>query len=272
MELTVRGLPIHYEEAGSGRPLVVLHGWPADHRLPSHHLEPIFAERKGWRRIYPDLPGMGQTPGADWINCQDDMLEIVLEFLEIVAPGQRMAVGGVSYGGYLALAVARHRAARLAGLMLWTPMMHAFRRDTRLPAFQVLIDDPHVVADVGPDEQLWLRMAVVRSPETLRAFRESVKPGIMAADHAFIARIEQRYALSVDPVPLLEPFAGPSLVVTGRQDSACGYADALDLDDQLPRATFAVLDRAGHGVAEEQRVLFRALVADWLDRMEAEPA
>ncbi len=37
---------------------------------------------------------------------------------------------------------------------------------------------------------------------------------------------------------------------------------------QFPRATFAVLDRAGHGLTMEQTGLFRALVAEWLDRVE----
>ena len=64
------------------------------------------------------------------------------------------------------------------------------------------------------------------------------------------------------------PFVGPSLVLTGRQDSECGYLDAWDLLEDLPHATFAVLDRAGHAVAEERQPLFRALVDDWLDRIE----
>ncbi len=36
------------------------------------------------------------------------------------------------------------------------------------------------------------------------------------------------------------------------------------------RATFAVLDRAGHGVRAEQRTLVGALVGEWLDRLEAD--
>lgn len=36
----------------------------------------------------------------------------------------------------------------------------------------------------------------------------------------------------------------------------------------MPRATFAVLDRAGHGLPEEQPAVFKALAHDWLDRVE----
>lgn len=48
----------------------------------------------------------------------------------------------------------------------------------------------------------------------------------------------------------------------------CGYRDAWDLLDNYPRATFAVLDRAGHFVDIEQHVLCHALMRDWLDRVE----
>ena len=56
-------------------------------------------------------------------------------------------------------------------------------------------------------------------------------------------------------------------MVTGRQDSTVGYAAAWDLLERYPRATFAVLDRAGHALPHEQPELLRALVAEWLDRV-----
>ncbi len=46
------------------------------------------------------------------------------------------------------------------------------------------------------------------------------------------------------------------------------YHDTYALLDSYPRATFAVLDRAGHMLALEQKSLFRALVNEWLDRVE----
>jgi hypothetical protein len=48
----------------------------------------------------------------------------------------------------------------------------------------------------------------------------------------------------------------------------CGYTETWDLLENFPRATFAVLDRAGHGLALEQKGLFRALVGEWLDRVD----
>jgi pimeloyl-ACP methyl ester carboxylesterase len=57
-------------------------------------------------------------------------------------------------------------------------------------------------------------------------------------------------------------------VVVGRQDSTVGYAGQWDLLDEYPRATFAVLDRAGHALPHEQPELLGALLREWLRRVE----
>ena len=65
-----------------------------------------------------------------------------------------------------------------------------------------------------------------------------------------------------------EPLSAPALIVTGRQDAVVGYRDAWSIIENFPRATFAVLDRAGHTLEVDQQPLFRALVNEWLDRVE----
>jgi len=47
-----------------------------------------------------------------------------------------------------------------------------------------------------------------------------------------------------------------------------GYAAASDLVDYYPRASLAVVDEAGHALPHEQPGLLRALLADWLARVE----
>jgi pimeloyl-ACP methyl ester carboxylesterase len=129
------------------------------------------------------------------------------------------------------------------------------------------------VASLAPDEHGWLGRSVAQTAANLEFFRSAVMPGVRIADQAFLERLDAGPNLSIDVSrPLPEPFAGPTLIVAGRQDNVVGWADTLPLLDSFPRATLAILDRAGHGVRAEQRTLVAALVGDWLDRMEAEPS
>ena len=268
MECQVRDIPVYYEEIGAGRPLLMLHGSHTDHREMIHNMEPLFEQRDGWRRIYPDLPGRGKTPGADWIRSEDQMLEVTLEFLDAVAPGERFALAGNSYGGYLARGVVYRRRTQMEGVMLGVPSVERYRSKSDLPPHQVLVHDPDFVSAIEEDERMILQVAVVQSPERLAGFRASIKPGLVVADRAFLERVDANPEFSFDVDKPAEPFPAPALIVTGRQDSLCGYRDAWTLLDNYPRATFAVLDRAGHGVSNEQQALFRALVSEWLDRVE----
>jgi pimeloyl-ACP methyl ester carboxylesterase len=52
----VRGLRLHYLEAGSGPPVLLLHGWPTNAQLWRRSLPPLSASR---RAIALDLPGFG---------------------------------------------------------------------------------------------------------------------------------------------------------------------------------------------------------------------
>jgi pimeloyl-ACP methyl ester carboxylesterase len=95
-------------------------------------------------------------------------------------------------------------------------------------------------------------------------------PAYRAADYEFLARLEANYLLTGAAGRPGPPFARPSLILTGHQDSRVGYRGAWGLVEELPRATYAVLDLAGHHLGRIERPgLFRALVGDWLERMEA---
>jgi pimeloyl-ACP methyl ester carboxylesterase len=272
MQVEVLGLPVNYEDVGDGRPVVFLHGGGTDHRLMTVAFEPVFDGRAGWRRIYPDLPGMGRTPAADWIEGEDDMLAVVEGFVDAVVPGnEQVALVGASYGGYLALGFVHRRPEKLDGLALVAPAYRSEGAADRLPAHQVFARDDALVASLAEDERPWLGRSVVQVAETLEFFRAGVMPGLRLADFAFLDRLEAGPNLSTDvTAPLPAPFPAPTLILAGRQDSVVGWADAIPLLDSFPRATYAVLDRAGHGVRAEQNVLFQALVAEWLDRVELE--
>lgn len=268
MQCKVRNLDIYYEESGAGRPLFVLHGMPLDHRHILNDLEPVFEKRTGWRRIYPDLPGMGQTRAADWITHQDHMLDILLDFIDAVATGERLAVAGTSYGGYLARGVVHHRGAQVDGLMINVPFITQDPQKLVLPKHQVIHEDADFLAALQPSEQDLRDIVVAQSLALLDVDRRFLRPAAAIADQPFLDRLDHDFSFSFDVDTLPQPFPAPALILTGRFDPWVGYREAYQLLDSYPRATFAVLDRAGHALSVEQPVLFRALVGEWLDRVE----
>jgi pimeloyl-ACP methyl ester carboxylesterase len=267
----VDGVRVHYVEHGSGAPgaatAVLVHGFPVDHRIMTGAFEPVFAGRPGWRRLYIDLPGMGRTSAPD-VASTDDVFRILRGTVEALVPDGRYVVVGQSYGGYLARGLAAADPGRVAGLAAVVTVVEPRHELRQLPERQVLVRHAELAERVGAEALEAEEILVVQTEETWEATRHQVDPGLAAADPAVTARIGGSYAgtFAVEPAP----FERPVLVVVGRQDSVTGYRDAWELVEHYPRATFAVLDRAGHALNIEQRGLFEALVSEWLDRVEEE--
>ncbi len=268
MEAIVKSLPVYYEEFGTGIPILMLHGQPVDHRWMAANMEPVFQNRPGWRRIYPDLPGQGKTPGADWITTQDHILEVMAEFIQTVAPNRRFVVAGLSYGGYLARGMVHRLGSLMDGVALWIPQVETDKTKLQAPAHQIVVEDAQFLVALTPQTNFLPGMAVVQKVETIEWFRTYGQPAFALADWAFLDRIGDlsSFTFPVDQLPA--PFPGPALIVTGRQDSMVGYKNAWEILDNYPRGTFAVLDRAGHFLDIEQTPLLQTLTAEWLDRVE----
>ena len=275
MDCELKDTTVHYEALGEGRPIVMLHGWSVDHRHMVSDMEPLFRQRDGWKRIYLDLPGHGTTPGKDWITNQDRMLDVVLDFIDSLIPGQRFVVAGASAGAYLARGVVHHRSASIDGLLLAVPVIVADDAKRHLPSPVTLVVDSALVSELESDEAEFFKIAVVQSRKVVDYIRANFTSGSETGDQAFQAKIREHpenYAFSFDVDALPKPFPAPTLIVAGRQDSVAGYRDAWGILENYPRGTFVVLDRSGHFLPFEQEDLFHALVGEWLDRVEENAA
>ena len=265
MEVRIRDIDFCFEEVGSGRPLLVLHGWPLDHRHVAADIEPVFHERSGWRRIYPDLPGFGRTAAPEWLCTHDQIVELASELMDAVAPGERFAVAGTSYGGYVARGMIRQRGGDIDGALLTVPHFAPNEHKGTLPEHRLLRKDAEFAAALKPGEDVDL--VVTQSMELLDDFRRSIFPAPLLHDEVFGERMNEYVSYELDP--LEPPFPAPTLIVTGRFDHLCGYEDGFRILPSFPRATYAVLDCAGHALPMERKALFHALVSDWLERIEA---
>jgi pimeloyl-ACP methyl ester carboxylesterase len=256
METRVGEIAVHHVEHGAGRPVLVLHGAGVDHREPEACFEPAFSGRTGFRRIYPDLPGTGRTAAPDRLRSAQDVLETLLDFAREVAGGTPYLLIGHSAGGYFAQAMAARVPGQVAGLALVCPLLPALRD---VPEHRALAGS----GEIGDD--VFRGYFVVQSPQMLERYERYVRPAAALVDHAALERIGERWELASDHGPA---YPGPTLVVAGRLDSTVGYAAAADLLDHYPHASLAVVDDAGHALPHEQPDLLRALVAEWLARVE----
>lgn len=263
----VQGIPVHVVSRGEGTPVVLVHGWSADHRYMVADLDDVLEAHGGWRRIYLDLPGHGATPAPDWLSTQDQVLAVVREVVDELLAGERFALVGSSYGGHTALGLTRLAPQRVLGLCLVVPDMPSAENTRQPEPVTVLLEEPVFAA--LDDDELWMRDAlVVREEWMLAELREHDAPAYATADYAFLERLDAAYVATGAAGTPGPPFEGPSLVLCGRQDATTGFRGAWPLVDELPRATLAVLDVAGHQLGRLERpVVFRALVVDWLDRL-----
>ena len=269
MKKKLGNMAVYHESCGSGRPLIALHGFAPDHRLMKGCLEPIFKHRKGWKRVYPDLPGMGKTKGEKWLVNSDQMLDVVLEFIEKVIPDQNFVLAGESYGGYLARAVAQRKHDLVDGLLLICPATIADREKRRLPKHTILLQDPQFLSTLEKNDLTDFKSGhVVLTRRVWNRYSKEVLPGLKVANYEFLKEIEKNRAFSFDLEACAKTFDKPSLLFVGRQDSAVGYHDAWSIVDKYPRMTFVVLDKASHDLQIEQERIFNALVNEWLDRVE----
>ncbi|HEV3464295.1 MAG TPA: alpha/beta hydrolase, partial [Actinomycetota bacterium] len=256
----------HYTDHGDGTPMVALHGVGVDHREMAAALEPVFAGRAGYRRLYPDLPGMGRTPAPEEVSSSDDVLDTLLGFVDAVIGDQPLLVAGLSYGGYLARGIANRRPGQVTGLALFCSA-GGQARDDELPDHVVLHAAGDLAGRLDPAmEAEYREYLVVQTPETLRRFQDAVVPGMRLTDQAALERIFERWQLRTPPEQG-PPYPNPTLILAGRQDATVGYLGPWRLVEHYPRATFAVLDRAGHALPHEQPGLLAALVGEWLERV-----
>lgn len=266
----IKDVNIHYEVFGEGKPIILLHGFSVDFRLMLECMEPALKEVKGYRRIYLDLPGMGLSNHSDWINNSDRMLDIVEAFIRKVIPDERFLIAGQSYGGYLARGILYKMKEMADGLLLICPVIIADSASRNVPQPVVIQKEDKLLSGLPPEEAEELAgMVVVQSMSVLDRCRNEVLSGIKKADLEFLGKIKEKYSFSFDVDDGDKAYFGkPTLFLLGRQDSCVGYQDAWSILKNYPRATFAVLDVAGHNLQIEQPELLNSLVKEWIARTE----
>ena len=260
----VDGVRIQYSDAGAGEPaLVLLHGFPLHSGMWAPQLDHFSSRR---RVIAPDLLGFGGTDAPDSMFRYTmlgyaDLVAGLLDQLGL----DRVVLGGLSMGGYVALAFVREYRERVAALIL---------ADTRAGAdthevFERRTDQQDQVARIGTTALIESLLAGLLSEHTMTHRLELVEQvrRLMANPPAgFIGALEAMKHRP-DSTDELEAITVPTLVIVGEDDALSPPDVARGMQERIRGAELAVLPHAGHLSNLEAADEFNAAVAAFLDRL-----
>jgi len=251
----VSRVELAYEERGTGRPLVLLHAFPLSSAMWAG------LSMRG-RVIAPDQRGFGASAlGEDAPSlgeCADDVLAL-LDRLGL----DRVALGGLSMGGYVAMELLRRAPERVAALLLADTKAQADtaeQREGRLrTAETVEREGTAQLADTMLPALLG-RTALEARPEVV----DRVRRWVGAATPATVAWASRAMAARPDAFEVLRATDVPALVIVGDQDVLSPVALAREMADALPQGRLLVVPEAGHLSAVEDPEAFGAGVNDFL--------
>jgi pimeloyl-ACP methyl ester carboxylesterase len=253
-------MELAYRESGSGRPLVLLHAFPLSSAM---WLEQRNGLSDACRVITPDQRGFGGSalgedpPSLD--AAADDVAEL-LDRLEL----DRVVLGGLSMGGYVAMAFLRRHPARVDALLLADTKASAdpepARANRERIAVAVETDEASTVLldDVLPS----LLGSTTTASRPLVSGR--VRGLVQAAPAAAVAWAQRAMAARPDSFDALRAFDRPALVIVGAEDVLSPPPDAEAMVAALPQARLAVMPEAGHLTAVETPEAFNAEVAGFV--------
>ena len=259
---------ISVRESGSGTPLLLLHAFPLSARMWQAQLDELPGPDGSAARVLAvDLRGFGGTAlGPDQPSL--DLLADDLALLLDQAGLERAVVGGLSLGGYTALAFARRHPRRLAGLLLADTKATADteqQRANRERIAQAVLarDSVRLLVDEQLPSPLLGASSAARDPRLVERVRELME---QAAPQS-VAWMQRAMAARGDSLELLAGLDVPALVLVGAEDLITPVADAEAMAAALPDAELAVLPETGHLSAMEAPDAFNAAVRGLLARV-----
>jgi pimeloyl-ACP methyl ester carboxylesterase len=257
---TDSGAALSYDDVGQGTCLLALHGAYSTHHELASALEPMLDPYDSYRRIYPDLPGMGGSPPHESVQSSNDVIDFLGRLVDDQVGASPLLVVGHSYGAHLARGLAARRPRQVIGLALICPLMPD-AMNPEPPAVVEVTVDPATLLDPG-DVDEYTGYFVVQTEETVQRFKDAVLPSVGQFDGDAVEKIMAEWRLDPDPDEI--PLQAPTLIVTGRHDSWAGFREQLTLVDHYPRGSYVVVADSGHALPHEQPDLLAALLAVWL--------
>jgi 4,5:9,10-diseco-3-hydroxy-5,9,17-trioxoandrosta-1(10),2-diene-4-oate hydrolase len=272
--IDVAGKPIFIAEAGSGPPVVLLHGGGPGASGVSNYSRNIEALAQQFRVIVPDMPGYGRsTKGIDQRDPFGYLAGMIRRLLDEIGFDTAHLVGN-SYGGAAALRLALDTPQRVDKLVLMGPGGIGTTRGVPSAGLRSLLsyyggEGPtrekleafirtYLVYDGSsvPADLIDLRYAASLDPEVV------ANPPLQRPSGPTALRTLWRMDLTRDT--RLKHLPTPTLVLWGRDDNVNRPAGGPMLVNLMPNAELVMTSHTGHWMQWERSELFNQLVADFL--------
>jgi pimeloyl-ACP methyl ester carboxylesterase len=270
--IDVDGLPIRYLTAGTGPPLVLLHG-AGDNALDWQWVMRPFATT--YRVYAPDLPGSPNSarPAVDYSPAYFE--RFVAAFVDALEIGQATFVGN-SLGGLIALRLALSEPARVTALVLvdsaglgravnpaFTTVNVPGLSEAAMPLWRTPLGAYQRAR--GRTALLFAHPASAPREWVEEQRRLALLPGYLEAHmtvlRALVSPLGQREVL-VDRLPSLKI---PTLVVWGARDRVFPESQARVAAARLPEGSLAIISECGHMPHVECPDRFLAALDGFLD-------
>jgi pimeloyl-ACP methyl ester carboxylesterase len=226
----IKGIRTRWRQAGSGPPVLVLHGWGAKIEA----VDPIVRGLASQLTVTAvDLPGFGETalPPAPWGVA--DYADWTRELMDVLGL-ERPSIVGHSNGGRIAIHLASHHPERVDKLILVDSAGIRPRRGLRYYRRVALAKTAkHAARFLGPPG---------------RALRKRVLARTASSDYANAGPLRPTFVKLVneDLTPLLGQIRASTLLIWGDQDDATPLSDGQMMERLIPDSGLVILKGAGH--------------------------
>lgn len=257
----------HYHEAGSGLPVILLHGSGPGVSAWENWGRIIGPLSKTYRVVAPDMAGFGLTQVEG-----DQPLDIKLwvrqlfGFLDALKVGPAVLVGN-SFGGGLSLAATFREPARVRGLVLMGTPAGRFEQTAALhqgTAYQPSLENMRAILQRFPHDPSIISDEMVRAryEMSLRHPDNKALRALMPQN-----RVEgQPVVVNGAPLERLATITQPALVLHGREDFVIPMDVAVNAARSIPDSELHLFGNCGHWVQLERPEAFVGLVRDFLAR------
>ena len=239
--IRVDDIQLAYTDTGMGQPLVLLHGYPFNRPLWTEQVEAL---SNSYRVITPDLRGLGESdasPGAATMNRMAQDVAALLDHLEI----SRAVIGGLSMGGYVALAFYKQFPSHVRALVLADTRAQPDTEEGKQTRFQqaekALAEGMAGIAD-SMLPKLLTPETVSKRPEVVKRVRDMMlKTKPEGAAGALLGMAERD-----DQTPLLPEITCPTLILVGREDPITPVQDSEKMNREIAGSCLVVIENAAH--------------------------